>query len=623
MRRALPVLASFQLLVQLCPPARLIAQDIDLGTVVTVHAETRGDSLGFSAPARDIEIDESIRIEWNEATLLRELGRSLELLATGDPLGERIDILRYLTDQFLQSQTALVEFVEAASALEDARLQAAPDTAEREAERDSASNRFSRIAGAALDTLMDGERMKQAFGAAGAEALLEAGDEAVLGGSYQALVDAIGRFLEPELEELSDQLTARVGEGRTIRVYMSAWISSSGATRRLHLDGYDDLQTGEPIPFPRFQVAMSERTQRELESAQQFQAIVESPEVLKAELEAAVRAVRVMVTSLTQAIGTDVLQRALARLELDLAGADSVLIQVREARRAVEALSSVPEVDTADDMALLLTLVGRFEIEISRLLTAVATGGPILSRLADTLRARISAPTFPAEVHAAVIEALEATAAALRDDHAVQQIVDRIRGVATTLGLTRRVLDGGRAVNAVARRVDSNTPLDTFLDLKTAGERHPGDRVDVRARVVLESADGRQSAIAQARHTVRLRVRGFYVETRGVLMFTDPRSRRISGSSFEPTLGLSYLAHYGWMDQRFWNDFLNPGVGLAVALLDHDPRRDFELGLAATVSLFRDLVHVGYGRNLQAQAGFFYIGFTPRVLGELRNASGF
>ncbi len=623
MRRALPVLASVQLLVQVCLPARLIAQDIDLGTVVTVQAETRGDSLGFPGPTRDIEIDESIRIDWNEAALISELGRNLGILATGDPLGERIDILRYLTGQFLRSQAALVEFLEAASSLEAARLQAAADTAAREAERDSASNRFSRIAGAALDTLMDGDRMEQAFGAADAEALLAAGDEAVLGGSYQALVDAIGRFLEPELEELSDQLAARVGEGRTIRVYMSAWISSSGATRRLHLDGYDDLETGEPVPFPRFQVVMSERTKRELEGAQQFQAIVESPEVLKAELEAALRAVRAMATSLTRTIGTDVLQRALARLELDLAGADSVLIQVRNARRAVEALSSVPEVDPADDMAVLLTFVGRLEIEISRLLNAVATGGQVLSRLADTLRARVSAGTFPAAADTAVIEALAATAAALRDDPDVRQIVDRVRGLATTLGLTRRVVDGGRAVNSVARSVDANTPLDTSLDLKTAGERHPGDRVDIGARVVLESAEGQQIAIARARQTVRLRVRGFYVETRGVLMFTDPRSSRLPASSFEPTLGLSYVAHYGWMDQRLWNDFLNPGVGLAVALLDHDPKRDFELGLAATISLFRDLVHVGYGRNLQARADFFYIGLNPLVLGDLWNTSGF
>ena len=126
-----------------------------------------------------------------------------------------------------------------------------------------------------------------------------AANQAVLD-DYQALANSIGEFLEPELEELSDQLAASVGEGRTIRVYMSAWMSSSGATRRLHLDGYDDLETGEPIPFPRFQVAMAERTKRELESAQQFQAIVESPEVLKAELEAAARAVRDMATSLPQ-----------------------------------------------------------------------------------------------------------------------------------------------------------------------------------------------------------------------------------------------------------------------------------------------------------------------------------
>lgn len=140
--------------------------------------------------------------------------------------------------------------------------------------------------------------------------------------------------------------------------------------------------------------------------------------------------------------------------------------------------------------------------------------------------------------------------------------------------------------------------------------------------MVLESEDGSQVSIAQARQTVRLRVSGFYLETRGVLMFADPRRSGFAASSFKPTLGISYMAHYGGMDKDFWNDLLNPGVGLAFALLDYDPNRDFELGLAATGSLFGDFIHVGYGRNLQAGVDFFYIGFNPLVLGDLWNPSG-
>ena len=139
------------------------------------------------------------------------------------------------------------------------------------------------------------------------------------------------------------------------------------------------------------------------------------------------------------------MQRELERLEINLlAEADPVLVQVQNARRVVDALSSVPEVDSADDMAVLLTLAGRFETEIDRLLTAAATGGPILSRLADTLRARVSASTSPAETDTAAIEALEAAAVALKDCQEIQRIVVRVRDLATTLGLTRRVLDGGR-----------------------------------------------------------------------------------------------------------------------------------------------------------------------------------
>ena len=48
--------------------------------------------------------------------------------------------------------------------------------------------------------------------------------------------------------------------------------------------------------------------------------------------------------------------------------------------------------------------------------------------------------------------------------------------------------------------------------------------------------------------------------------------------------------------------------------LDFDDSDSLELGIALGVVLFKHIFHMGYGRNLQAEADCFYVGINPLAL---------
>jgi hypothetical protein len=176
---------------------------------------------------------------------------------------------------------------------------------------------------------------------------------------------------------------------------------------------------------------------------------------------------------------------------------------------------------------------------------------------------------------------------------------------------------------AIGRRVGPTQSLDTSLDLLTSGERHPGELAVIEARVVVRSAAGGNDVVlARGRQTFRLRVLGFYLEPRGALLFVDPQDDALAAQSFESAVSLSYVAHVGIKGFGFWNDVLNPGLGVTLSLLDFEDGRDLELGIGGSVTILRDFFFVGYGRDLQAEVNVFYIGVNPLALGDLLSLRG-
>jgi hypothetical protein len=160
--------------------------------------------------------------------------------------------------------------------------------------------------------------------------------------------------------------------------------------------------------------------------------------------------------------------------------------------------------------------------------------------------------------------------------------------------------------------------LDTFFDLQTIRdvERHSGDRFHLDIKVFVMGNEER--IVVQDRQDFLVQAYGPYVEPRGALLFVDPRSEIDRDISFQPTVGLGIHMKWGIRGARWWNDWLRPGIGVSFALLDFRDESDFELGIAGSVTVLKDLFWTGYGRNFQAKSEYFYLAVNPLAIPSLK-----
>lgn len=286
----------------------------------------------------------------------------------------------------------------------------------------------------------------------------------------------------------------------------------------------------------------------------------------------------------------------------------------------IETLIQVSGTGISDGSVDFGRLLGDAQRQIDAILTNLLLLPQNLQNLAAGLEATLAA--FPDLVADETIHTLRQTAAALEARPEMRQAMKRIEEVRAVLGITGRIAAQAGQTGAIGRAVAPENSLDTSLALLTAGERHPGDLLVISARVVAQNGTGEEVVLASAHQRFRLRVTGFYVEPRGALFFVDPQDGEFGNQNFEPAVALGFVGHLGLRNCNFWNDFLNPGLGLSFTLLDFEEGRDFELGISGTATMLKDLLWVGYGRNLQAEVNFFSIGINPLAIGDFLSGKG-
>jgi hypothetical protein len=183
------------------------------------------------------------------------------------------------------------------------------------------------------------------------------------------------------------------------------------------------------------------------------------------------------------------------------------------------------------------------------------------------------------------------------------------------LGLTGQVADSAATLSTRARVVDAGVSFDTHLDLTTiAAERHPGDLIYIQAAVRRADPGGANAqTIFEGRRTFRLEKYGWYAQTRGALLFVQP-TQATRNIRFQPVPAVGYYWHYGFRNKPALNHELSPSIGFSLTLLDFDDQHDFELGVGIGATFFRDIFHLGGGRNLQAGRTYYYMGVNPLAI---------
>jgi len=559
------------------------------------------------APGRalEVDIDSAIAINWRTPQLLAAVAQREGVIPGDSPLLVRLQLLSTAVGAFIETQekfialravsTALLAAQNANNQAEVARLTAAFRTAVQE---------YSAVENRGLAPIGRFRTTDPQLYAA-LEAAIK--DDA-----------ATVRVLQDYLRRASDELAQKLTADRALQVLVSAnLVDSGGRTMPLHLDGYDAIGTGDPVPFARFQLQLDDRTVREFEAAKAFVPLVTNG---AARIRASIAELQTALERLPDTLKSNDLAARLEKLATDLSatGRAELLPFVNDIRQIIDAVTALRMLPAlvqsgaiTDPMAI--TQIASRLTDAIRIVDKLTNDVPARAQaLAASLQAQLAQAT--PELQREAKDTLDLVVSTLTQGPNLKSLVDELRKIAAAVGLTGDVAQAADATSRQARDVAPGRSLDTSLDLATIiGERHPGDIVNLTA-TVRRGAGGDVVTIFQGRQSIRIEKYGWYSETRGALLFVQPAETLARNVSFQPAPAIGYYWRYGAKNKPGLNHELALGIGATLTLLDFDDEHDMEIGVAVGVTFLHDLFWAGAGRNLQAQKNYYYLGINPLAL---------
>ena len=478
----------------------------------------------------------------------------------------------------------------------------------------------------------------------------------------------VGAFLRGRAETLTQRVQEvgrTVGE-RVLRegVSVEVWAmlySPGSAPAQVHIEGYDNLPSGDPTPVPKLGFGQTPVEQADIERAtREYRQLVDAIDSVRAGLPRVIQDASTLIGNARAALQQS--QRALKRLPTPKALSDSLRLVASDptARQIAESIKVLAtQLGPLETLrGILDTAVRRFERQPSPALgfqvfgDAIRSAGQSLSRLGDgivPLVTRIPGD-LPSRMQtwAQLLDDVAATAGParaslsnlaqrMREDWA--PAIDSILAVRDSyksfqndadhlLTLVEQTLPLFRGVAA------SNVPPDPTallaipvadampgnLDLTRSGPRD-GDRIVATLRI-LES--DRQHPLLNVERTVRVRTYGWHRRWQAGLAFT----RESQADGVWLGVSLSWMVHYrhrpAFQSGRPPREgapllgFLDVGVGITSIAITRGP--NVQLGFGPTVSLLSDALVIGGGFNFERQKGFLM--FSTPLLDLVRAVQG-
>ena len=428
-------------------------------------------------------------------------------------------------------------------------------------------------------------------------------------------------------------------------VQFGAWLRTSADEQPLHVPGFDDYPQEEYVRVPRFVVAI---TSDQLEELDATKARIDAAggasrelivKLLKEQFRPAITAALAnLEQEFTSELGavdavTGAATAAASRFEVRLASVKSLLVRATALAKELQAKAKLAP--TGDPMALVRYAL----IEWKAASDAVGTLVKDVRTEVAGLAAEIDA--LQQEEVPAGLDAVRALVAQLKagfgDDSSggSQSVVARLLAV---IDSSLQVLPGFRHASQVAdaqlafgaevKRFDIESfPSFATLDLHYASRRSRGDDIVLKlgAAKRADPDDDRvePTAVRTLAHwSAGLYQTDPYVRLSAGIVFANPSGKDGLQSDFDTGVAYHFLLKGDSDEHALWNDLLDPGIGLTLAALDLDGDDSREIGVAATVSLFRDFVQVGWGYDLQETQGFFMIGFVLPLTGTTFSLGG-
>ncbi|MCH7565957.1 MAG: hypothetical protein IH968_19290 [Gemmatimonadetes bacterium] len=572
------------------------------------------------------------------------------LITTLLPDAHRAD-LRMVTERMHQLELLLDQISEVTTALQDLVVAAQEEGVEDFIARRRVS---SRAAAGMFDALEAAIGSRLAAEGTAQAALQEAVD-AILNRTQQGpgrlwnfQWDTVTVIMQEEIEFLRSDLNGRLNASN-VTVRIQANLLRPDGPDPIFLPGYNKVETGPVVRYPKVAFAISEEEERafaaydslasriretndargEITAVLRREAVEQFPEIERllataSALDGAVGVIAVRMSGLRAQlqstiqqldVGLGVQADSLA-LELEIFGHGlledlqpaKAFLSLRSPTAGMTAVDAMGEILGAfrflDEDALQAFRPEKWEErgrELENILSrasaeAVAVVRRSTSGLVDELTNSLEeANTILQDVHSSTLVLLER----LRTNDAINV------PFAPPPGLTARSFSAG---------------LDTRLDLLTiAGGREPGQRIVLTYELM---QDG--EVLLEWTDDLLIQSYGLSGATAASLAFVQ----RHGESKFKPNPIITWTLRYrGWPgdnERGVGTSFFNHlGFGLSTTTLDFVDDESVEIGLAATISL-GDLIFVGGGVNLQASDDrtFWFFSFRlleiPGVFGALR-----
>lgn len=434
---------------------------------------------------------------------------------------------------------------------------------------------------------------------------------------YPAVADALARAID----QLNSRLAAEPKDGALGMTATIVPVESDA--RALHLPGYDTNAEASVAAVPNYIPVVDDRTRAEVIAAQTLVDTAKQLGQVGPELQTSITQLKQTLDTLKTTLKTDVLEKQLTQLETDIRAAAStdlggLLKEVEAARTLVHTINS------AD-----LTLAGTSDADkLLGLATSMSDTANGLIAAADDLPGDLQ--KLGTDVEAAVKKNIKIattdTIAAIKaaaTGFAQQQtffiaLANNLKALSDQFSANSDAALSAERLETTARAIATTTDLSTSLNLAMiAGEVHVQDQIVLQAGLYRRNADGTYTSVDKGQQSFVVQRYGVYPDSvRGGLIFAQPRSTIDRDISYQPVPALGYYWRYGIQNHPGWNS-ASPSLGFTMALLDFNDKDDLEIGFAAGVSLFRNLLWTGYGRNLQAHANYFYVGLNPLLLGKM------
>lgn len=394
--------------------------------------------------------------------------------------------------------------------------------------------------------------------------------------------------------------------------------------RALHLPGYDTNTEATVAAVPNYIPVVDDRTRAEVNAAQNLitagKQLVQVPD----EMQKSIADLQKTLADTREKLKTDVLDKNLAELETQIRAAGdanlgTLLQDVTTVRALVKNLNSADlTLSGSTDAERLLNLAGSMSSTAESLITALNNLPADLQKLSSDLDAAVKKQWISVKTDTTTLIKSEISTFMSQQTFFVnfaknlQTLAAQFSANSTVALSAERLEQSARAIGTTA------ASLSTSLDLsRISGDVHVNDRIQISAALYRRDASGNLQSITDTHQSFIVQRYGFYPDSvRGGIIFADPRSKIDRDVSYQPAVALGYYWRYGSHGHPAWNS-LSPSFGFTMSLLDFSDKNNLEIGFAAGVSLFRDLLWTGYGRNLQARAWYYYVGVNALALGKM------